>query len=156
MVYLTYHNHSFSTETALLKVHNDVTLNMGKGKVTVLTLLDLSAAFDTIDHSNLIKCLSLWYGVSVFVVWCICLCGMEHLSLWYVVSGTALCWFSSYLTDRQRRVKIADCLSTSLPTSCGVPQGSVLGPFLFTLFTTPLSSVIQSHSLVHHLYAVDT
>ena len=74
-----------STETALLKVHNDVTINMDKGKVTVLTLLDISAAFDTIDHTILIKCLSLWYGVSVFVVWCICLCGMVYLSLWYGV-----------------------------------------------------------------------
>ena len=96
--------------------------------------------------------LSLWYGVSVFVVWCICLFGMVYLSLWYGVSGTALSWFSSYLTDRQQRVKIVDCLSTSLPTSCGVPQGSVHGPFLFTLFTTPLSSVIQSHSLDTQIY----
>ena len=55
--------------------HNDVTLNTDKGKVTALTLLDLSAAFDTLDHNILIKCLSLWYGIS----------------------GTALSWFSSYL-----------------------------------------------------------
>ena len=81
---------------------------------------------------------------------------MVYLSLWYGVSGTALSWFSSYLTDRQQRVKIADCLSTSLPTSCGVPQCSVLGPFLFTIYSTPLSSVIQSHSLDHHLHADDT
>ena len=53
-----------STETALLKVHNDVTLNFEKGKVTALTLLDLSAAFDTIDHGILIKRLSMWYGIS--------------------------------------------------------------------------------------------
>ena len=49
---------------------------------------------------------------------------MVYLSLWYGVFGTALSWFSSYLTDRQQRVKIADCLSTSLPTSCVIPQGS--------------------------------
>ena len=81
---------------------------------------------------------------------------IKRLSLWYGISATALSWFSSYLTDRQQRVKIADCLSTSLPTSCGVSRGSVLGPFLFTLYNTPLRSVIQSHSLDHHLYADDT
>ena len=60
-----------STETALLKVHNDVTLNIDKGKVTALTLLDLSAAFDTIYHNILIKCLSLWYGISGTALnWC--------------------------------------------------------------------------------------
>ena len=75
-------------------VHNCITLNMDKGKVTALTLLDPSAVFDTpliIPFlSNACLCgmvyLSLWYGVSVFVVWCICLCGMVYLSLWHGVS----------------------------------------------------------------------
>ena len=58
------YKHFLSTETALLKVHNDVTLNMDKGKVTALTLLDLSPAFDTIDHSIFIKRLTMWYGIS--------------------------------------------------------------------------------------------
>ena len=123
-----------STETALLKVHNDVTLNMDKGRVITLTLLDLSADFYTIDHNILIKRLSMWYGIS----------------------GTALSWFSSYLIDRYQRVKIANSSSAALPTSCGVPQGSVLGPLHFTLYTTPLSSVIQTHNLDHHLYGDDT
>ena len=122
-----------STETALLKIHNDVTLNM-KGKVTAVTLLDSCAAFDTIDHNILIKRLSMWYGIS----------------------GTALSWFSSYLIDRHQRVKIANCFSAALPTSCGVPRGSVLGPLLFTLYTTPFSSVIQTHNLDHHIYADDS
>ena len=107
---------------------------MDKHKVTVLALLDLSAAFDNIDHNTLIKRLSMWYGIS----------------------GTALSWFSSYLIDRYQRVKMANCFSAPLPTSCGVTQGSVLGPLLFTLYTTPLSSVIQTHNLDHHLYADDT
>ena len=128
------HNQLHSTETALLKVHNDVTLNIDKGKVTALTLLDLSAAFDTIDHNILIKRLSLWDGIS----------------------GTALNWFLSYLTGRHQTIKIANCFSAALPTSCVVPQGSVLGPLLFTLYTTPLSSVIQNHNLDHHLYADNT
>ena len=123
-----------STETALLKVHNDINLKIDNGKVTALTLLDLSAAFDTIDHNILITRLSTWYGIS----------------------GTALSWFTSYLTDRQQAIKIGNCFSDMLPTSCGVPQGSVLGPLLFTLYTTPLNSVIQGHNLDHHLYPDDT
>ena len=115
-------------------LYNDINLNIDNGKVTALTLLDLSAAFDTIDHDILITRLSTWYGIS----------------------GTALSWFTSYLTDRRQAIKIGNCFSDMLPTSCGVPQGSVLGPLLFTLYTTPLSSVIQSHNLDHYLYADDT
>ena len=74
---------------------------MDKGKVTALALLDLSAAFDTIDHNIPIKRLSMWYGLS----------------------GTALS-----LVDRYQRVNIANCFSAALPNSCGAPRGSVLGP----------------------------
>jgi len=122
-----------SIETALLKVHNDINRNIDNGKVTALTLLDLSSAFDTIDDNILITRLSTWYGIS----------------------GTALSWFTSYLTDRQQAIKIGHCISDMLAPSCGVPRGSVLGPLLFTLHTTPLSSVIQGHTLDHHLYADD-
>ena len=55
---------SHSTETALLRVHNDISVSLDKGHVTALTLLDLSAAFDTIDHSTLTNRLAEWYGVS--------------------------------------------------------------------------------------------
>ena len=61
--------------------------------------------------------------------------------------------FLSYLTGRHQTIKIANCFSAALPTSCGVPQGSVLGPLLFALYTTPLS---KNHNLDHHLYADDT
>ena len=123
-----------STETALLKMQNDISLNMDSGAVTALTLLDLSAAFDTIDHVTLINCLSSWYGIS----------------------GSALKWCSSYLTDRSQKVKIQNCFSDSVATPYGVPQGSVLGPLLFTLYTTPLSQIIEKHDVNHHLYADDT
>ena len=73
--------------------------------------------------------------------------------MWYGISGTALSWFTLYLTDRRQAIEIGNCFSHMLPTSCGVPQGSVLGLLLFTLYTTPLSSVIQSYNLDHHLYA---
>ena len=108
-------NHS--TETTLLKITNDISTNMEKKRVTVLTLLDLSAAFDTIDHAALLKLLSSWFGIS----------------------GIALDWIQSYLYDRGQTVKIGENLSDSYTIKFGVPQGSVLGPIIFTLHTTPLS-----------------
>ena len=90
---------------------------MDGGRVTALTLLDLSAAFDTLDHSSITNLLSTWYGID----------------------GIALDWFVSYLSDRKQKVKLMDCLSSPAEVACGVPQGFVLGPLLFTLYTTPLA-----------------
>jgi hypothetical protein len=123
-----------STETALLKINSDILTSMDEGKVTALTLLDLSAAFDTIDHSILLKRLNAWFGVT----------------------GTALDWLTSYLTSRTQRVRLDGYLSSVVDLPFGVPQGSVLGPLLFTLYTTPLSHVISDHSIPHHLYADDS
>ena len=113
-----------STESALLKVHNDI-ISMDKGEVTALTLLDLSAAFDIIDHATLTDRLSDWYGIS----------------------GQAQIWFSSYLQNRLQSVKIKDTLSDKVTLSYGVTQGSVLEPVLFTLYTTPLSAIISSFDI---------
>ena len=98
-----------STETALLKVHNDINLNIDNGNVTALTLLDLSAAFDTIVHNILITRLSTWYGIS----------------------GTALSWFTSYLTDRQQSIKIGNCFFRHVAHVMWCPTGFCFGAFAF-------------------------
>ena len=123
-----------STKTALLKIHNDILSSMDDGRVTPLTLLDLSAAFDTIDHTILLRRLGGWFGVS----------------------GKALDWFKSYLTGRSQGIKLGNCLYSRSYRSFGVPQGSVFGPLLFTLYTTSLSSLISGHAIPHHLYADDS
>lgn len=123
-----------STETALLHILNDLLLATDSGKVSLLTLLDLSAAFDTIDHSILLSRLQHSFGIS----------------------STALSWFSSYLSFRNQTVLINNISSDPVQLTCGVPQGSVLGPVLFTLYTSPLSNIINSHQLKHHFYADDS
>ena len=123
-----------STETTLLKIHNDLILAMDRGEVTSLILLDLSAAFGTVDHSILLTRLQNWFGLD----------------------GLSLNWFTSYLSSRSQAVSINDSISAFSTLSCGVPQGPVLGPLLFTLYTTPLGSVISKNSLKYHLYADDT
>ena len=123
-----------STETALLKVMNDLMLAMDRDEVSVLTLLDLSAAFDTIDHGILTQRLFSLYGIT----------------------DSALKWFQSYLGNRTQCVTIDGISSDSTPLSFGVPQGSVLGPILFILYTKPLESVIASHSVLSQSFADDT
>ena len=125
-------NHS--TETALLKVHSDILSAVDNGCVVVLGLLDLTAAFDTIDYGILLSRLRHRFGVT----------------------GAALDWLRSYLADRKQVVRIER--DNSAPTSVpfGVPQGSVLGPLLFTAYITPLGDLIRKYGLEYHLYADDT
>ena len=129
-----YLNRNLPTETTLLGSHNDLILAMDRGEVTSLILLDLSAAFDTVDHSIILHRLQHWFGLH----------------------GTSLDWFSSYLTSRSQAVSIQNSTSSFSNLSCGIPQGSVFGPLLFTLYTTPLGSVISKNSIKYHLYADDT
>ena len=117
-----------------MKVMNDLLRSLDHGNVSVLTLLDLLAAFDTIDHTILPHRLERVFGVH----------------------DTALNWFSSYLTNRIQTVIVNNCSSAPVTISCVVPQGSVLGPVLFVLYTAPLSNVMDSHSVLHHSFADDT
>ena len=71
------------------------------------------------------------------------------------ITGTALKWFQSYLSDGSQAVTIRGTLSSPAPLSCGVPQGSVLGPILFTIYTLPLGDIIRKHDTKFHLYADD-
>ena len=123
-----------STETALLSVHDHIIKAISHQQVTCLTLLDLSAAFDTIDHSIL----------------------LERLSSWFGISAIPLSWIKSYLLNRSFYVNIESSKSSLFQLLYGVPQGSVLGPLLFILYTTPLSTVISNSSAHHHLFADDT
>ena len=91
---------SHSTETALLKIQNDIALSVDSGKAVALTLLDLSAAFDTIDHSLLYDCLHDWFGLD----------------------GTVLSWIKSYLSNRKQKIKIGDSFSEAIILPFGVPK----------------------------------
>ena len=122
-----------STETALLIVVNDLFLSLNIGNIYVLTLLDFSSAFDTIDHPILVHRLHADFGFT----------------------DTVLQWFSSYLTDRTHYVSLSNHCSAFAPVHSGVPQGSVLGPILLTMYVKPLSAIIDSYSITHHSFADD-
>jgi len=123
-----------STETALLKVQNDILEYLDRGNVTILVMLDLSAAFDTIDHKKLLLRLKQTFGFA----------------------DNPLQWVASYLTDRYQTVSIEDKLSEPVLMTFGVPQGSVLGPKFYTMYTKPVGSICRNHGLNHHFYADDS
>ena len=113
---------------------HEVTSRFEVAERTCLCLLDLVATFDTIDHNILITRLSSSFGIN----------------------GSVLSWYKSY-SSRSFRLKCDNNLSSFHTSSCGVPQGSVLGPLLFIMYTTPLSTLISSLPLTdHQRYADDT
>ena len=122
-----------SAETALVRIHNDIAQSIDSRRSVLLVLLDLSAAFDTINHNTLLRRLS-GYGLS----------------------GDVLAWLTSYLCNRTCIVRVKSGVSEVETITTGVPQGTVLGPLLFNAYIAPLTTLLQKHNIHHHLYADDT
>ena len=112
-------------------MHNDILRSLDEGHRVILLMLDLSAAFDVVNHEVLLRRLKERFGIV----------------------GLALAWIQSYLSGRTQRVCIDGSYSDELNLTCGVPQGSVLGPILFSLFATPIGDIGQKHNLQDHFYA---
>ena len=118
-----------STETALLRVVNDLLCFVDDGNISVLTMLDLSAAFDTIDHYIFLSRISYTFGIK----------------------DKALKLIETYLLGRKQKIKLNNNYSQDLPLLYGVPQGSVLGPLLFTMYIYPICDVIDKNIFNFHI-----
>lgn len=123
----------YSTETALLKIANDIRMAAGEGRCTALLALDISAAFDAVNHSILCQRLQHTFGIN----------------------GSVLDWLGSFVSGRSQYVAAGGERSDTAPCESGVPQGSVLGPLLFSLYVAPVSDIAAAHHVSIHQYADD-
>ena len=121
-----------SCETALVRVQNDMLCAIDKRCCVVLLLLDLSAAFNTVDHSIL----------------------LQRLHSRFSLRGKALDWFASYLADRTQSVVINSTKSKPYPLECGVPQGSILGRILYLLYTSIIDRPTVRQEIDYHFILV--
>ena len=128
------HEVMHSTESAILHVTNDILRAVDRQRMTILVLLDLSAAFDTIDHERLLHRM------------------LTRLN----VKDSALNWFRSYLHLRSQVVAIEANISDSQNLDYGVPQGSVLGLLLFSIYMLPLGDLLRKLGVSFHQYTDDT
>jgi len=117
-----------------MKIVGDSLLALDSGNLALLSLLDLSAAFDTVDHDTLFRRLQTSYGLD----------------------GVVIKWFASYLSGRTQHVRTPTTTSLPSPVAYGVPQESVLGPIFFLLYVADLLKLIKRHWLSPHAYADDT
>ena len=123
-----------STETALLKILNDLLLVVDSKHCVTLLLLDMSAAFDTVNHNILLHRLENSFGIT----------------------GSVNTWLRSYFTERYQCVNIGGCSSTPIKMDTGMPQGSILGPKGYPSYVSPLFEIVRKHSVNIHMYADDT
>jgi hypothetical protein len=123
-----------STETAMLSVCNSLFTSVANRRTSLLCTIDLSAAFDTINHDLL----------------------LERLKSDFGLDGTTGSWLKSYLVGRQQFVKVGNSTGQVAQITSGVPQGSVLGPILFTSYMSPICRLIESHGISQHHYADDS
>jgi len=122
-----------STETALLKVVNDIQRAAGNGQCTALLALDTSSAFDAVDHATLTDRARAVFGIH----------------------DVALDWLRSFVTERTQQIAVGSEKSAVFPCASGIPQGSVLGPILFGMYVSPIGDVISQHNVYYHQYADD-